>query len=522
MHPRPSRAIGEDVTKRSTEVETKFGVHGLFVLPELVDPEAGIVATESRPRLTLRATYVDTPSLRLARDRITVRHRTGEGAPRWTLKLPRTPPAEGLQREETSVAGAVASVPGELQQLLTGALRGETLRPVAVLRTVRDTVVLLDSAGGVLGEVVDDTVSLLEGRRVVSRFREIEIERGDADHADPACRAAGARLLEAGAVAGEQLPKVVRALGPKAQQPSDLPAPPAVGPRSPAGDLVLWSLRSGLRRLLAHDIGVRRAEPDAVHQMRVACRRLRSDLRTFADLIDDSRAATLREELAWLADSLGEARDLEVLIERVVKTAGEDPLTALDAGGVAAVGRLLAAQEEAALQATQAALEQQRYVDLLNLLVQTAAEPTLTELAERPCREVLPGLVGSVWQHLAKRASKLRVDDPDVSWHKARILAKRARYAAEVAAVALGKPAKVTAAAAAELQEILGEHQDAAVAADRVLALAPLAPRDLSLAITCGRLAERERAHVHQSRRTFGGVWKDARRQRSTGWMKVV
>src|SRR3954451_9263169 len=214
---------------RSTEVETKLGVHGLFVLPDLVDSDAGIVGVEERPALALRATYVDTPELRLAREGITLRHRTGEGQPRWTLKLPSSNGSgNGLTREELSVNGSGTAVPEELRNLLVAVLRGADVHPVAVLKTERSTRVLLDIGGAVLAEVVDDTVSVLQGRRVVTRFREIEVEQGDADGAADACRAAADRLLRAGALAGEQVPKVVRALGPRAQEPSDLPAPPLV------------------------------------------------------------------------------------------------------------------------------------------------------------------------------------------------------------------------------------------------------------------------------------------------------
>ena len=505
----------------SREVETKFSVHGLFALPDLQDDEHGIAAVRTEPALTLRATYVDTPSLRLARDGVTLRHRTGEGVPQWTLKLPAGGKRSGgLRRDELSVPGPATQLPDELHELLTPFLRGEEVAPVAVLQTSRRTHTLLAEDETPLAEVVDDTVSLLEGRRVVSRFREIEVEQAaDDDRAVQACAAAGERLLAAGAVAGAQLPKVARALGPQAQQPSDLPAPPSVDRDGPASALVLWSLRTGLARLVASDVGVRRSEPDAVHQMRVACRRLRSDLRTLAPLLDDPRTQPLRVELAWLADALGEARDLEVLLERVAKTARQDPLAPLDVAGVATVRRLLREQEEAAVEAARQALRTDRYVALLRLLTETAQDPGLTDLGRSPCRTALPPLVGKAWSHLAKRASRLRQDDPDEAWHRARILAKRARYAAEVAAQALGKSARSTAAAATAVQEVLGEHQDAAVAADRVLALAASTPADLALAVTCGRLAERERAHVRDSRAAFPATWAHVRKGKATAWL---
>lgn len=504
------------------EVESKFSAHGPFVVPELVSPEQGIVSVERRPTLTLRATYVDTPTLRLAREGITLRHRTGEGRDRWTLKLPACGKRKGgLQRTEVSIEGAPAEVPTELTGLLVAVLRGVPVSPVASLTTRRETYVLTGAGGRRLGEVVDDTVTVLEGRRVVSRFREIEVEETGAEGSRQACRAVAGRLLEAGAVAGQQLPKVVRALGPQAQQPSDLPTPPEVGPDSEAAQLVRWSLRSGLAKLVSADLSVRRKHDDAVHQLRVACRRMRSDLRTFAALLDDPRAPRLHDELAWLAGSLGEARELEVLIEGVRRTACADPLSPLDGPSLAAIRRLLMADEAMALEQARAALETTRYVELLQLLVDVANEPGLTPLAGQSCDEVLPDLVGAAWRHLAKRAKRLHMTDGDEDWHRARILAKRARYAAEIAAVALGKPAKETAKSATEVQELLGEHQDAAVAASRLLALADRVPHDAVTAVTCGRLAERERARVRQLRQEFAGVWRKADSPRATRWLRA-
>lgn len=505
----------------SREVETKFSVHGSFTVPDLVDPDEGVAGVRSEPALSLRATYVDTPTLRLAREGITLRYRTGEGAPRWTLKLPAGRRDATLSRDEISAAGPAAQVPDELRDLLTAALRGHVVAPVAVLKTQRLTYTLLAADDAVLAEVVDDTVSLVEGRRVVSRFREIEVEEADDPRAAQACAAAGRLLLAAGAVAGEQLPKVVRALGPQAQQPSDLPAPPAVHRADPAAELVRWSLRTGLARLVAADVGVRRSEHDAVHQMRVACRRLRSDLRTFAPLLDDPRTDPLRTELAWLAGSLGEARDLEVLRARVTRTARQDPLAPLDPDALALVGRHLHEQEQVAMDSAREALRTDRYVDLLVLLADTATEPAVTELAQKPCKIVLPPLVGAAWNHLAKRAGRLAPDDPDDDWHRARILAKRARYAAEVAAQALGKPARATAADATAVQEILGEHQDAAIAADRMSALALQDPSDAALAVTCGRLMERERANVRAARAAFPRTWAGIGEGKSASWLST-
>ena len=500
--------------QRTREDELKFTVHALFGLPDLTDPERGVVGVQARPPQNLRATYFDAPDLRLARDGITLRHRSGEGSPVWTLKLPSgstsPAPGTGLSRDELTVPGPAREVPAELRGLLVAWLRGSPLNPVATLRTQRTTLVLCGDAGEALAEVVDDSVSVLEGRRVLERFREVEVELTGlpADAQDEVRR----RLIEAGASEADPLPKVVRALGPRAVAPSEVPAPRPVRSSDPASALVLAAMRSSIRRLLLSDIGVRRHEDDAVHQMRVACRRLRSDLKTFRPLVEPLWGESLRAECKWLADALGDARDLEVLRGRLRRVVDDEPTLPYDAAAYARLDDVLARREETALDSAAEALTSDRYLRLLDVLVDAAREPVLSPAAEQRCSRVLPPLVRQSWNALAKRADRLRPDDPDDTWHEARIKAKQARYAAEAVSDVLGRPAARLSAAAKAVQEVLGEHQDGAIAAEIIAGLAEQQPDDGALCFVAGRLAEWNRSDVARTRRDFPAVWKKASR----------
>lgn len=79
---------------------------------------------------------------------------------------------------------------------------------------------------------------------------------------------------------------------------------------------------------------------------------------------------------------------------------------------------------------------------------------------------------------------------------------------AEAVRPALGNQVRATRKAAKRIQELLGEHQDTAVAAGRMMALAR-EQSDVVLALTCGRLAGRERAAVREHRRAFLATWPD-------------
>jgi len=456
--------------KATREVETKLGVPDGFVSPHLVEvPGVHGAAVRS---LRLKATYWDSADRRLAREGVTLRHRTGEGRPVWTLKTSSSG-GQGLDREEISVPGPGSKVPPALLDLLVARLRGAELAPLAVVRTLRASTLLLDAEGTEIAEVVDDLVTVVRDGATVDRWHELEVEG----------RAAGERVVprvvkvlrRAGATEVDQTPKGVRALSPP--EGPDLPVAPQI---RTAGDLVRSSLAAGLRGIVDQDLAVRRDLPDAVHQMRVACRRLRSDLRTYAELLDDPRVEGLRDELRWLGDSLGAARDLEVMIERLHVRAHEGE--GLDVRPIEAI--LLAEEADAVTRALDA-LRSPRYVALLQLLHDVASEPRLSAAADGPPKAVAK-LVGRSDRKLDKALHRLHADSPDGQWHRARILAKRARYAAEAASAVLGPTRK----RAKKLQTLLGEHQDAVVAADRLLAMAEEHPE---LAVICARLAERER-----------------------------
>jgi CHAD domain-containing protein len=157
-------------------------------------------------------------------------------------------------------------------------------------------------------------------------------------------------------------------------------------------------------------------------------------------------------------------------------------------------------------------LESDRYLRLLSVLVDAAREPVVSEAASASCSKVLPPLVRDAWDRMAKKASKLDAAGEDAQWHEARIRAKQARYAAEAVVTVLGKPAARMAAGAKEVQEVLGDHQDAAIAADVLLALAADHLDDGALCLVAGRLIQANRSAVADSRREFPAAWDSARK----------
>jgi CHAD domain-containing protein len=506
------------------EEERKFQAEAGFQLPDLSDrlPAGGdVVAREPK---TLTATYYDTADLRLARAGVSLRHRRGDDQP-WTVKLPADVP--GVRRE-ISRTGRAGSPPKELVALVTAYSRGAPLAPAAVVRTVRRAYDLRDGDGRVLAELADDDVSVLDGRTVRMTFREIEVERKEGD-SDVLARV-GAALSDAGATEGDFTPKHVRALGPAAAGPPDLPADDPLPDDPTAGDVVAAAIRRGVGRVVAHDPLVRLGVPTedgdtAVHQMRVGCRRMRSDLRTFGPLLERAWADKLRDELSWIAGVLGAARDAEVLRARLERTASADPIDPPDPESVGRIDAELAARHERALAAVDEAMRSPRYQALLDLLVDAARQPRLSSRAATPAGDLLPRLVSRPWHRLAygakgvDGAADLDQSAADERWHAVRINGKKARYAVDAVAPVTGGPAEKLAKALSRVQNLLGEHQDAAVAAHTWVDVARMQPDDLMLAVTAGRLYERERAAIREARAAFPAAWREAADPKRTAWL---
>ncbi|MGC5289745.1 CHAD domain-containing protein [Micromonospora sp. DT231] len=503
------------------EEEQKYEVDDAYVLPDLAATAPAGGRIRALPPVTLVARYLDTVDLRLARAGASLRHRRGDELP-WTVKLPTGTPGV---RHEISRPGPKGQPPPDLVELVTVLHRGAPLTPVTVVRTVRHAYEVCDKAGAVLAEVVDDRVTVLDDAGATTdTFRELEVERKAGDRA--LLDRIGAVLREAGAQGGTFTPKHVRALGASAQADPDLVAPAGLTGEPSAGDVVTESIRKEIRRLLAHDPLVRlRASAgggdSAVHQMRVGCRRLRSDLRTFKPLIRKTWSRPLRDELRWLAGVLGAARDAEVLRGRLRDTASADPLSPLDQGAVDRLDEVLAQRQRQALVAIDEALRSPRYLALVDALVLAARAPRLTRAAAAPAAEALPALVARPWRRLSgpDGVDGLDAQSPDERWHAVRKEGKQARYAVNAVASTVGKGARRLSRALAVVQDVLGEHQDAAVAADTWLEIAAERPDDHELAVTAGRLAERERLSVRRMRDLFPAAWHRATRRRRTGWL---
>ncbi len=219
----------------------------------------------------------------------------------------------------------------------------------------------------------------------------------------------------------------------------------------------------------------------------------------------------LRGELGWLGAELGAVRDTEVLLEllrsKVARLAdGDRPI------GEELLAQLVHRWEDTRVELL-AALRSDRYARLLDQLVDAARAPALLDRADGPAREILPPLARGPWRRLRKAVEALPEDPPDEQLHAVRIRAKRCRYAAEAVAPALGRPARRFSKAVAALQDVLGDHQDAVIAAGWLRGVAQQAERGDHVFVA-GMLTGLIREVEHQTRDAWPAAWKAARRSR--------
>ncbi|WP_447006092.1 CHAD domain-containing protein [Saccharothrix isguenensis] len=485
------------MSRSVNETERKYEAAGGTALPHLADLP-GVAAVAGPEEQQLEAVYYDTADLRLARAGLTLRRRTGGDDAGWHLKLP-----VGVDtREEVRLPPGRADKrpPKQLGSLVQVHARGNELEPVARIRTTRQRWQLVDEKGRLITEVVEDEVSgqsLADGSPVDS-WREIEVELGE--HGDVAMLdRVEARLADAGIRRSTSSAKLTRLLADRMPV-----ATPATYGKS-AGDVVMRYLRTQAEALKHQDPRVRREEDDAVHQMRVATRRMRSALQAFGAIVEREETRELTDELKWLAGTLGEARDLEVLRARF-----EDGLASLEPELVlgpvqAQLARYFAPLETAAHKAAVAALDSGRYFALLDAVDALIADPPFTPLAGKKAVKVLPELIDKTYRRLAKRAESAH---DDTGLHEARKAAKRLRYAVEVSEPQFGKPAKKYRKKLKAVQELLGEHQDSVVARPVLRDLGAKAHGDGGNGFTFGLLHGLEKASAQDVEVRFPALWR--------------
>jgi CHAD domain-containing protein len=255
--------------------------------------------------------------------------------------------------------------------------------------------------------------------------------------------------------------------------------------------------------LVIHDPGVRVGrDSENLHQHRVAARRTRAFLRAARAYLDPEWRRSVASALAALGEATGPLRDLDVLVEHV--DAERSTLADPDGGGADALLAKLDAERERARERVVVELDGERYRALLARLRQP---PQLASGVEAvPLRRI----ARREFRRLVEAVDSLGKNPDEAAIHGLRIALKRARYAAELAAPS-GEAGGRFLADAKVLQDLLGEHQDAAAAEQRLRA-ATVVDAATAAAFVAGRIADRQAARRERVRQRIPSAWKRLRK----------
>jgi triphosphatase len=456
------------------EVELKLEVAPSELEKVLAHPLLG-EQPDGASTQTLHATYFDTPDHTLQQAGISLRVRRNGNQRTQTIKAAREPDGIALARDEWehdvdsdspdySLAEQTA-----LQPFLEHRSSIQPVFRVTTERTLHN--VAFESS---IIEVAADR-SQVEAKEQTVSFSELELELKDGMPAD---------LFQLALALSTATPlrlsfktKAERGFeAASGEQPTRVKAPPVVLRRKMTSAEAFQRVgASCLQHLMANEVIVRHApEADAVHQMRVALRRLRAAITLFKSVVEDERREPIKAELKWMANVLGEARDLDVYITKVLEPAQDEH------SNDEAYQNLVADYQERRDRAYEAVQETVSSPRFINGVLETAAwiqagdwlldesKPSRKRRSQ-PIRMLAEEELGRRWKKIIKQGRNLVELDPEER-HQVRIEIKKLRYATEFfESLFKGGGAKKRKRAALStleaLQETLGELNDIAVGA---------------------------------------------------------
>jgi CHAD domain-containing protein len=258
----------------------------------------------------------------------------------------------------------------------------------------------------------------------------------------------------------------------------------------------------------------RRLSATRIHRMRVATRRARSALRAFRNVLPDQFDDVLAAELKWLAAVLGEVRDLDVYRERYAVHLKALPKA--DAQALAPYGAFLQTEWERASTALGEALQGQRYENLMTTLFERVRNGPPSDLLNTHAEITIAGTgvayLKAAKSRVLKRGSRVGGKAPPAKLHELRKEGKRFRYLLEFFQPFFAGRFGDARKAAIRLQDVLGEHQDAMAAIERLRAYAATVPleetfRDELLAL--GQLIDVQRRNAKRARKRFDRTWRE-------------
>jgi inorganic triphosphatase YgiF len=429
----------------------------------------------------LVSTYFDTADQRLSRKRLSLRIRQSGRKLIQTLKTPNQADRAGAERGEWEVEVSHSTPhltafddPAVLE--VTGLILPDELAPVFETRFRRRAMMIEwpdgDQPPAQIEVAFDSGTIRADGREQPISELELELKRGQ-----PRSLFELAEMLRA--VAPLRLHTLDKAARGYLLASSEAPGwhkarPVTLAPGMLVDDALHQILGACIRHWLDNEAATLDGhDPEGLHQLRVALRRLRSALTLFKTAMDEATRTGWSTELRWLLGPLGPARDLDVfateMLAPIQVARGDDP-------DLAALAAVVASGRQAAQAQLREALRSERYGDLALRLAcwverrgwRQGADVDVLLAQRQPVSSFATTILAKRHRQALKRGRHFAKLDPEQR-HQLRIALKKLRYGAEFfSSLFEAKPVSRFRKAAAQMQDILGHLNDVAVAQDLV------------------------------------------------------
>ena len=289
-----------------------------------------------------------------------------------------------------------------------------------------------------------------------------------------------------------------------------------------AGGAVRVYLARHVARLFDAVPGVRAGEDHAVHDARVATRRVRTALGAFRGVLDPDVTETVRAELRELGHLLGAARDPVVELRALRRHLADEPDELILGPVVRRIEEDRSAARAGAFDRLRTVLDDDRTLRLLDGMGALAVEAPPGRRSGADA-SFLKKRVRKAWTRMDRALEAcdgLVGADRDEALHAARKAARRARYAAEVMVPVAGRPARRSVHRARDVQDALGAQHDTVLRRDTLRRVAVEAYLDGENAFTFGRLHALEQLAGEQAIRAARRPVSRAQDRRARSWFE--
>jgi len=273
-------------------------------------------------------------------------------------------------------------------------------------------------------------------------------------------------------------------------------------------------LRTHFAEFLEHEPGARLGEdPEEVHDMRVAIRRMRAAMSVFREALP-VRTQRLRDELKWVAGQLGEVRDLAVQLDQFRVWRRDMPDE--DREALAPLVQRLEERHADARARLLADLDSRRYDRVVAGMTDVLRRGPLrrSPASRTPALVAAPDILRRRRRMVRRQGDPLDPGSPPEEFHKLRIRTKRLRYAAEFLSLLAPKPSRRYVRRLVAVQDCLGEHQDAQVAMARIREMVDREELPVRAVFLLGRVSERYARRAEELRAEFPSVYGRIRGKR--------